>query len=175
MRYKINLIPPKEETLIDTVIYFVLNYLRYILVLTQLVVIIVFFYRFQIDQLIIDLKDEIEQKKEIIQVAQPLKQEALIIEKRLKKTEELIHDQDRLINMVSYFLSLFPETVYLDKLEIINGELTASGLAYNVSHLQAFYKLLKKEEQFKTVDFSSIKKEMNGYSFTLKLSGFKEK
>jgi len=149
--------------------------LRYILVLTQLVVIIVFFYRFQIDQLIIDLKDEIEQKKEIIQVAQPLKQEALIIEKRLKKTEELIHDQDRLINMVSYFLSLFPETVYLDKLEIINGELTASGLAYNVSHLQAFYKLLKKEEQFKTVDFSSIKKEMNGYSFTLKLSGFKEK
>ena len=175
MRYKIDLMPKKAETLSDRIIYFVLNYLRYIIVLTQLIVIIVFFYRFQIDQQIIDLKDEIEQKKEVIKVAQPLKEEASIIEKRLKKSEEVIKEQDRLINIINYFLSLFPETVYLNTLEIINGDLTASGLAYNPSHLQAFYNLLKKDGQFNTVDFSSIKKETEGYLFTLKLSGFKEK
>ena len=68
MRYKINLLEKKELNLLDKLTFFCLNYLRYIIVITQLVVIGVFFYRFQIDQRIIDLKEGVEQKKEIVQI-----------------------------------------------------------------------------------------------------------
>ncbi|PJB87766.1 hypothetical protein CO083_05355, partial [Candidatus Roizmanbacteria bacterium CG_4_9_14_0_8_um_filter_34_12] len=64
MKYKINLLLPKEKNWLDKVIYFGLNYLRYILVITQTVIIMVFFYRFKIDQEIVDLKDAVKQKQE---------------------------------------------------------------------------------------------------------------
>jgi len=72
MRYNINLIEKKEVSLLDRLIFFCLNYLRYIIVITQLVVIGVFFYRFQIDQRIIDLKEGVDQKKEIVKIVLPL-------------------------------------------------------------------------------------------------------
>ncbi|MDO8741626.1 MAG: hypothetical protein Q7J11_00595, partial [Candidatus Roizmanbacteria bacterium] len=61
MKYKINLLEKKETSLLDKLTFFGLNYLRYIIVITQLVVIGVFFYRFQIDQSIIDLKEGVNQ------------------------------------------------------------------------------------------------------------------
>jgi len=68
MRHRINLLEKKEQSLLDRLTFFGLNYLRYIIVITQLVVIGVFFYRFQIDQRIIDLKEGVEQKKEIVNI-----------------------------------------------------------------------------------------------------------
>ena len=65
MKYKINLITRRKEKVVDKVIYFVMNYLRYILVITQIIVIGVFFYRFKIDQEMVDLQEAVQQKKEI--------------------------------------------------------------------------------------------------------------
>ena len=48
MKYKINLITKRKEKAVDKVIYFVMNYLRYILVITQIVVIGVFFYNLKL-------------------------------------------------------------------------------------------------------------------------------
>ncbi|QQR63494.1 hypothetical protein IPH70_03205 [Candidatus Roizmanbacteria bacterium] len=76
MTYKINLLSKQEMSLIDKTLYFFLNYLRYILVFTQIIVIGVLFYRFRIDQNIIDLKDSLDQKKEIVQAVKPLLDEA---------------------------------------------------------------------------------------------------
>ena len=73
MRYKINLLEKKDIGLLDKLTFFGLNYLRYIIVVTQLIVIGVFFYRFQIDQRIIDLKEAVEQKREIVKIVLPFK------------------------------------------------------------------------------------------------------
>ena len=72
MKYQINLLQEKEKDISGKIIYFALHYLRYILVVTQIVVIAVFFYRFKIDQEVIDLRDELKQKQEIVQVSSPL-------------------------------------------------------------------------------------------------------
>jgi len=86
MKYQINLLPKKEKDFVDRGIYFALHYLRYVLVLTQIVVIAVFFYRFQIDQEIIDLKDELTQKQEIVAVSAPLLSEAQVVDVKTKQT-----------------------------------------------------------------------------------------
>ena len=63
MKYQINLLQEKEKDISGKIIYFALHYLRYILVVTQIVVIAVFFYRFKIDQEVIDLRDELKQNR----------------------------------------------------------------------------------------------------------------
>lgn len=172
MRYKINLMHKKEISLIDRITFFGLNYLRYIIVITQLIVIGVFFYRFQIDQRIIDLKESVEQKKEIVKIVLPLLNEAAKIDKKTSIIDETLLQQRKFGGMVDYFIASFPETVTLTNMEIKGGAIKIMGDASDAKHLQSFYTTLKKENKFKTVDLKSIKRTETGYNFVLLLDKF---
>jgi Tfp pilus assembly protein PilN len=172
MRHKINLLEKKEHSLLDSLTFFGLNYLRYIIVITQLIVIGVFFYRFQIDQRIIDLKEGVEQKKEIVKIVLPLLNEATKIDKKTSIINEAILKQKKFSEMVDYFLTTFPETIILTNMEIKDESIKITGDAANAQHLQAFYALLKKENKFKTVNLENIKKTETGYNFVLFLAKF---
>jgi Tfp pilus assembly protein PilN len=173
MKYSINLLPKKDTPLLDKIVYFALNYLRYIIIITQLVVIGVFFYRFQIDQKIIDLKESAEQKKEIVQVVLPLLTEAGNIDKRTIEIEKIFKDQNNFNKMFQYYISQFPATINLTNLELNAGSVRVMGNAINPKDLQAFYAILKKEGHFGIVDLQNIKKTDEGYSFTLLVDKYK--
>lgn len=172
MKYKINLLEKKEASLLDKLTFFGLHYLRYIIVITQLVVIGVFFYRFQIDQRIIDLKEGVDQKKEIIQIVLPLLKEAAKIDKKTSIIEKTITEQKDFSTMVDYFIASFPETITLTNMEIKSGSIKVSGDANDPKHLQAFYLFLKKDKKFKGVTLQNIKKTETGYNFVLLLDKF---
>lgn len=173
MKYKINLLPEKETSLIDKVMYFSLNYLRYIIVITQLVVIGVFFYRFQIDQRIIDLKESVDQKKEIVEIVLPLLQEASKIDQKSKEINIVLKKQQTFDAMIKYLISVFPETITLTNLESTEDSLKITGVAVNAKHLQAFFSLLKRDDKFSNVEFNSIKKTDTGYVFIMKLDKYR--
>ncbi|MFA5769896.1 MAG: PilN domain-containing protein [Patescibacteria group bacterium] len=171
MRYKINLLEKKSVGILDKLTFFGLNYLRYIIVITQLVVIGVFFYRFQIDQRIIDLKEGVEQKKEIVKIVLPLLNEVLKIDKKTAVISETIL-QKKFSEMVDYFMTSFPETIILTDMEIKGESIKITGDAGNAQHLQAFFALLKEEKKFKMVNLLSIEKTETGYNFILLLDKF---
>ena len=162
----------KEVSLLDKLTFFGLNYLRYIIVITQLIVIGVFFYRFQIDQRIIDLKEAVDQKKEIVKIVLPLLNEAVKIDKKTVVIQDTLLEQKKFGGMMEYFISTFPETITLTNMEIKAGSIKIMGDATNAQHLQSFYNLLKKENKFKTVSLQSIKRTEAGYNFVLLLDKF---
>ncbi|KKP52738.1 MAG: hypothetical protein UR42_C0005G0006 [Candidatus Roizmanbacteria bacterium GW2011_GWA2_33_33] len=172
MRYKINLLEKKDIGLLDKLTFFSLNYLRYIIVITQLVVIGVFFYRFQIDQKIIDLKEGVEQKKEIVKIVLPLLDEVAKIDKKTLIINETLLKQKKFSEMIDYFITSFPETISLTNMEVKNESIKITGDATNAQHLQAFYTLLKEENKFKMVSLQNIKKTETGYNFVLFLEKF---
>lgn len=173
MKYAINLLAEKETPFLERMMYFSLNYLRYIIIITQLVVIGVFFYRFQIDQQIIDLRESVDQKKEIIQVVLPLLKEAEKIDKQTVASKNIFKTQQKFSATIQYFLSVFPASLLLSKLEIDGGAVKATGDTNDIHNLQVFYLLLKKEQRFEKVELQSIKKTDIGYSFVLYLNNFK--
>lgn len=174
MKYSINLLNEKEKPFLDRVMYFFLNYLRYIIIITQLVVIGVFFYRFQIDQRIIDLKESVDQKKEIVQVVSPQLNAAEVIDQRSVEVKKIFHKQGQLTSMLQYFLSQFPAAINLVSLEISPDSLKATGISLDARQLQAFYEALKKDSKFSTIELQSLRKTDSGYSFILSLNTFKE-
>jgi len=175
MKYKINLLQQKKPSFVERLMHFFLNYLRYIIVVTQLIVIGVFFFRFRIDQNVIDLKESVDQKKEIIQVVMPLLKQAEEIDRRSKEAKKILKAQDKFDDMLSYLLSKFPKDLTLESLEIGPDSLKMKGKASNSRILQAFYLNLKEEKKFNSVDLQNIKKTDFGYGFDLVLSGFAEK
>lgn len=174
MRYAINLLGEKETPFLERAMYFSLNYLRYIIIVTQLVVIGVFFYRFQIDQQRIDLKESVDQKKEIVQVVLPLLKEAETIDKRTVESKKILANQQKFDSMLKYFISMFPANLYLSNLEIENESMKATGDAADAHYIQLFYGALKKEQRFDVVQLQTLKKTDTGYSFVIFLTKYKE-
>lgn len=173
MKYNINLLQKKETPFVEKMMYFALHYLRYIIIITQLVVIGVFFYRFQIDQRIIDLKESVDQKKEIVQVVLPLLKEGENISLRTKESQKILTDQKKFTNMMQYYLSQFPSSVNLNTLEIGSDSIKAIGTALSASDLQAFSSSLKKDQKFAHVELQNIKRNDYGYTFTMVLNRYK--
>ncbi len=172
MKYKINLLSEKEPSFAERVMYFFLNYLRYIIVITQLVVIGVFFYRFKVDQSIIDLKESVDQKREIIQVVSPLLNQAEAIDERTREIKQIIGSQKSLDLMINYLLSIFPQDINLTTLEVGNKSLKMVGKAPDSKVIQAFYQVLKRDKKFTKIDLQNIKRTEEGYSLVLNLTGF---
>lgn len=172
MKYKINLLSIRKENTVDRVIYFALNYLRYILVVTQIVVIIVFFYRINIDQEIVDLQDAINQKREIILIAQPLIKEAKLSSTKLKEAERIIREQQHVLSAMDYLLSVFPEAFTLSKLKVEGQTISINGVSNDVAVIRSFYSRMQQEKKFKKTSLINLKKVETGIEFTFELSDF---
>ena len=174
MKYKINLLTRREETSIDRVIYFVLNYLRYILVITQIIVIGVFFYRFKVDQELVDLQEAAEQKKEVFQVSQSLIKEAKKEAFKLDQTRSIITKQRDFFEAIDYLLSLFPESFFLNKMKVSRGNIIMVGFTQDPQSISNFLNRLKKEARFKTIKLKNIKKGDEGLEFSFNFSDYKK-
>jgi len=174
MKYKINLLTEKKDSVPDRIIYFSLNYLRYILVITQIVVIFVFFYKFKVDQEIIDLKEAADQKKEIIEVSQSLLKDAAAAEFKINQIKPIIDKQSHLIEEINYLLSVFPEPIFLSKMIIDEDKISMGGSSSNVLVIKQFYQKLLKDKKFTQVNLVNLKKAEINYEFTLILSQYKK-
>lgn len=172
MKYRINLLGQKKEQPLDRVIYFSLNYLRYILVITQIVVIFVFFYKFKVDQEIIDLKEAVDQKKEIIEISQPLLKEADLVSYKMKQVRPIVGKQEDLLNQMNYLVSIFPEKLFLRKLGIGKNTVTMDGYGEDAKLIKQLYQKMLKDKKFKVVNLNTLKKIDLGYQFVLTLEGY---
>lgn len=172
MKNRINLLLPKEKSLVDRIVYFALNYLRYILVITQICVIGVFFYRFQVDQQIIDLKDELQQKKEIVNVSAPLIQEAALTQRKVSAIKKILQDQTNLQAMIEYIFSRFPEALTLRQFKITGSSILLTGVSTDAVQIKQFLSRLQSEKRFGTVQLNSITKTLDGYSVSFILNNF---
>ncbi len=169
MKYKINLLSPKKEDWGKKISFFLINYLRYVIVLTQLVVIGVFFYKIQIEQRIIDLKESVNQKKEIIKIVLPLLKEAEYIDNKSKEIKKIVKRQTALDKRLNYFIGVLPEDANLKTFRMNNQVLEIEGIVKNPGYLQNFLNFLKKDGFFKNVSLKSIKKTDEGYNFFILL------
>lgn len=174
MKYKINLIVGRKGGIVDHILYFALHYLRYVLVITQIVVLGVFFYKFKIDQQIIDLKEAVEQKKEIVAISEPLIKEGKVVDFKINQIREIVNEQGFFLESLGYLFSLFPQAVTLSRLEINNSLIRMDGITTDVNILRMFYLRLKKDERFKKVELASIKKADAGFEFKLSLGQFQQ-
>lgn len=169
-RYQINLIKKKEEGVVNRLVYFFLHYLRYIIVITQIVVIAVFFYRFQIDQEIIDLKESIDQKREILKVTRPLIVDASAIDGKVDEVKKIIALQGKLTDNYTYIITSVPAEVTITRLDIDTKEIKITGISSSIAAIRAFSDRIKRDGRFKGSELSQVSKSTLGFQFSIKIS-----
>lgn len=172
MKYTINLLPQPEQTVVDKIVYFAFHYLRYILVITQFVVICVFFYRFRVDQEIVDLKDGLQQKRDIISATSTLLDEVEVVDRKITIAKGALSQQDSVNEMLTYFLSRIPQSFLINDVTIVSGTVRFSGQTQDIDSIQVFYDTLKAEKRFQNVVFESVNRTVDSYSFSFQLQNF---
>lgn len=172
MKHRINLLSKKEKTVFDKTVYFFLNYLRYVLVITQLVVLGVLFFRFRVDENIIELRDLVKQKQEILQVVKPLLENATKVKAQLDTADVSIAQQQRQRKMLEYIFLAFPQELYLERAQITAKSMDLEGTTQNPTQFQKYYLFLQEDKQFKEVRIESLQKKDNAYKFKLTLKEY---
>lgn len=172
MKYQINLLSHKKEKSLDRVIYFALNYLRYILVITQIVVIAVFLMKLSIDQQIVDLQEAVDQKREIVAVSQPLLKEAQKADFETNQITAILDNQSHLNEGIGYALAQFPRTMYMKHFIVDGNTIQIDSIILDVQTVKAFISRLQKEKKFNSAQIKTIKKTDEGLEAIIELAGF---
>lgn len=164
--YAINLLPKKQKKAADKLLYFVLHYFRYIIVITQIVVISVFFYRFREDQQIIDLKESFKQKQQILLITLPIIEEAEAIEQKAEKVEVLLSQQENLVKHMDYIIDVIPQDVSLTTIEINDGGMQVIGNSGSIISIRSLHKKIKQKEEYAQAHIVAIQENEDGsYGF----------
>ncbi len=172
MKHTINLLSKKEKTVFDKTVYFFLNYLRYILVITQLIVLGVLFFRFRVDENITELRESVKQKQEILRVVKPLLSHAKTVEIQLNAVETSISSQVRHKQMVEYVFLAFPSDLYIKNATLSEKNISVEGETQSPQQLQKYVKFLKDGSRFKDITIENLKKNNTTYTFKLNMTGF---
>lgn len=168
--YDINLLPKKKNKVADKLLYFILYYFRYIIVITQIIVIGVFFFRFKVDQHVIDLKESFKQKQQILAVTIPIVEEAKVIEAKTNTISDVIDDQNLFLSRMNFLLKSIPQDITLQQLEMMEDGITLGGVATNVFTIRSLHKKISITQGFENAEITSIERRFNNsFEFSIRM------
>lgn len=157
-----------EATPIGRLIEWVTTYGRYIMVTTELVVLIAFVSRFSLDRKLTDLKEEIQQKQDILEVNKDLEAEIRATQDRLKDIRTILNQQQQTYDTISAFHALIPPGVYLQNLTVTKDKLTTDAVAQSTDSFSQFLANLTASKQLTSVEIGDINKQaITGIVFSL--------
>lgn len=164
----INLIPQKDfdQTPIGRILRWSLTYGRYIIVCTEIVVLLAFIYRFSLDRQITDLNEEIDQKSAIILANREFERQFRNLQKRTEFIGGLATNQPVVVELLRHLESITPQGVQFNSYGFSEGTLTIGATASTNTHLALFLNNLKSSEMLGSVNIVSLTKKGAGTSET---------
>jgi len=172
MKYLINLFPAPEKNTTDKIIYFAFHYLRYILVITQFVAICVFFFRFKVDQDIVDLQEKADQKQSIIVATKDLLTRVQEVDAKMGQVAILLDKQESLLSEFNYISNKLPQEIQLSDFKLTDSGIVLQGKSTTIDPVKTLYDDLQLDKRFKIIDLSNIEKSEDGFVFNMTLSEF---
>jgi len=135
----VNLIPkdPFFETPIGKVLKWALSIGRYIVIFTELVVILSFVTRFNLDRQITDLNDSINRKEMIIDSYGELEDNVREAQEKINQYQQ-IEQQTDIIDVFPKLSQITPASIRLDNLIVQPNKVVLSGTAFAEDALSLF-------------------------------------
>lgn len=154
----LNLIPQEsvDKRLGGRILVWVLSYGRYIIVLTNFIVILVFLSRFVLDRKISDLYEEIDEKQAVVEANLAFIKDFRLVNDKINLASTL-YPRTLYHNKILEFLpGATPENLFVSELEFTPTQLTLSGTVENEAGLSTLISELRASNNFQTIDLSSL-------------------
>ena len=158
----------QEHSPIGRFIGWATTYGRYIMVTTEMIVLVAFLSRFSLDRQLTDLKDEIMQKQDIIVANQDLEAQFRQIQDSLNKMKALLTKQEIPTNTINTLHMLLPSGTYFQSLSINDNKITSQVVSLTVQSFSQFLINLSATKQLSNIEIGTVDKQtVAGIQYTL--------
>lgn len=168
--FKVNLVPkdPFFDTLLGKSLKWALSVGRYIVIFTELVVILSFVTRFSLDRQVTDLNNTINQKQTVIQSFGDLEDNVRITQDKIDNYLQ-IEQQTNIAEVFPALSEITPRSVQLDQLIIRPGTISFSGLSSSQEALNTLITNIQISSTFTNVAVNKIEssKDDSGLLFSI--------
>ncbi len=170
---EINLLPGDnlaKKGQLGKILAWVLTYGRYIIIGTELIVLLAFFSRFKIDRDLTDLHDTIAQKETVVIASRSFENQVRFLQGKLSLIKGLLASRSAPKNLLSNLSSLMPQDVFLSNLVFEQKKLTLSATALSNESFNTLLKNLSTSALFTDVSLDAIGKAHEGPGVEFKIS-----
>lgn len=134
------------------------TYGRYIMITTEILVLLAFISRFSLDRRLTDLNEEISQKQAIIEANSSFEAEFRGYQERIQTIKTLMGSQGKLQTVLEELVRVVPPDVHFTSLTLGEGKLTAKTTAISTSGFAQFLANLTQMKALQNVEVGEIKK-----------------
>lgn len=171
LKLNINLLSKKEleERALNKFLKWSLTFGRYIIVGTEIIVLLAFFSRFKLDRDLTDLHQQVSQKQAIVQYNLEFEKKIRNLQKQLEEIK-LIEEKDKLsLTLLRFFEENIPQEVTLNELSFNDNKVSFSGTSLSTSSFIDFLARIRTSNQFSDVTLEDLNKEREDFlKFKLK-------
>lgn len=170
---KINLVPkdPFFATIPGRILKWALSAGRYIVIFTELVVIISFATRFTLDRQVTDLNQTLTNKEAIINSYGPLENNFRIAQNKISSYQQ-INQSSNMVETFEDIKEIIPEGIVLDNLVINNDTVIAAGMTQSQTAFNLLINNLQLSPKFHEVAVdrveSNVDNTQSGFSFSVR-------
>jgi len=155
-----------EHTPWGRIVSWATTYGRYIMITTEIVVLLAFVSRFSLDRKNTDLTEEVTQKRAILEANASFEQAIRSLQANLATSQKLLTNQAKPVDLISSIETLLPPDVYLSSLTVINNRLTIEANAGSTAGFAQFLSNFQAVKQLKDLSLNGIsRKPESGISF----------
>lgn len=163
-KVNINLLISAEtgNSLSDQFLSWILTYGRYIIIITQIIVLSVFFFRFKIDRDHTDLKELVTEKQAVLESISDVESEIRRVQDRLANIRTISANQDGLIKVVRFLQQNTPSDTVFANLILTTDEITFQASSGNLQSFSYMLKQLQQDKKFSEVTLLDMVRKTNG-------------
>lgn len=156
----INLIGEEEmaHTPLGRIVAWAVTYGRYIMIGTEIIVLLAFISRFSLDRKLTDLNDEIYQKQAIITANSEFEAEFRKLQDTVSKIQTLLASPATTVTALTTVQELLPADVRLESLEITNQKVVANVIAATTNGFSQVVANLQSASVFTQVEIGDVRR-----------------
>ena len=161
-KQEINLLPREEfeKKPIGKFLAWALSVGRYIIIFTELIVILAFLSRFKLDRDLADLNQSIREKQAIITAASKFEKEFTFLQARLIAIRKIKTEKASVTQTIALVSSLTPIDVAISNLKFGKDKVQISAVALSERGLGTFLANLSASPNFGTINLTYVTKNM---------------
>lgn len=139
-----------------------LTYGRYIVIITQIIVLSVFFLRFKLDRDQTDLKEAVTQKQAIVESISDLETEIRRVQGKLGNIAQITENQEVIPNILYFLQENIPSDTILSNLSLSLEKVSFNATSKDLREFSFLLNQLQQNKKFSEVTLEDIKRQSDG-------------
>ena len=151
-----------EKSTLGKLLKWALNTGRYVVVFTELIVILALLSRFKLDQDLTDLNEQIAQYQAMIDASGEFEDQFRFLQKRVNHIDVLEQEQNTLNQVLVELSEITPVNVSLDVLSVSPDKVSLQAQALETSGIETLVANLEKHPNFNQIHLSELNNAEKG-------------